>query len=152
MRALQLSPRLKLIAGLVPQGARVCDIGTDHARLPVYLMERGIASSVIATDLNQGPLNAARRLINIHRVDVDLRLGDGAECILPDEADTVIISGIGGDTIIAILEQSPFLTDKHLIIQPQTRIERVEIFLENPVRYETFEGHRRYIIFERKAL
>ena len=51
-----LSLRLKTVAALVPFGARVCDIGTDHARLPIYLIQSGIAKSVIAADLRKNRL------------------------------------------------------------------------------------------------
>ena len=57
-----LSLRLKLIASLVPDGARVCDIGTDHAYLPIELIKSGKAISVIATDIREKPLENARKI------------------------------------------------------------------------------------------
>ena len=58
-----LSLRLKTIATLVPYGARVCDVGTDHAYLPIYLKKNNIAKKIIATDLNQKPLENAQKNI-----------------------------------------------------------------------------------------
>ena len=56
-----LSLRLKTIASLVPHGARVCDVGTDHAYLPIHLITEGGVKSVIATDLNEKPLQNAKK-------------------------------------------------------------------------------------------
>ena len=58
---LQLQPRLRLLADLVPQGARLADIGTDHGYLPVYLLQRGRIASAIAADIGRAPLDHARR-------------------------------------------------------------------------------------------
>ena len=54
-----LSPRLEKVASLVPEGAKIADVGTDHAYLPIYLMENGISESAVATDIHKGPIDAA---------------------------------------------------------------------------------------------
>ena len=65
---MKLSPRLAAVAGLVPMGARVADIGCDHGYLGIWLLQQGIATSVIAADVNQGPLDSAFR--NAHKFGV----------------------------------------------------------------------------------
>ena len=106
---LQLAPRLQLLADLVPQGARLADIGTDHGYLPVWLLQQGRISSAIAADIGAGPLEHARRTAREYDVyGLAFRLCDGLSAIAPDEADTLVIAGMGGETIIHILESAPW--------------------------------------------
>jgi tRNA (adenine22-N1)-methyltransferase len=119
----ELSLRLKTIASLVPLGARVCDVGTDHARLPIYLKQSGIANNVIATDLNEKPLEFAKENIESSGVSgISLRHCDGLSAVKEGEADTVIIVGIGGEVISGILENCDWIktTGITLILQPTT--------------------------------
>ena len=83
---LQLAPRLQLLADLVPQGARLADIGTDHGYLPVWLLQQGRISSAIAADIGAGPLEHARRTAREYDVyGLAFRLCDGLSAIAPDE-------------------------------------------------------------------
>ena len=99
---LQLQPRLRLLADLVPQGARLADIGTDHGYLPVYLLQRGRIASAIAADIGRAPLDHARRTAEQYGVECGLRFlcCDGLCGISPEDADTVVIAGMGGETIM----------------------------------------------------
>ena len=119
-----LSLRLKTIAGFVKKGARVCDVGTDHARLAIYLKKSGIAESVIATDINEKPLLTAKRNIeNAGVFGIDLRLCDGLSFVNRNEADTIIIAGIGGNVISGIIDggRQFFIKDcATFILQPTT--------------------------------
>lgn len=128
-----LSIRLKTIASLVPYGARVCDIGTDHGHLAIHLKSQEIANSVIAADINQKPLENAKRNIEKSGVgDIELRLCDGLESISKGEVDTVIIAGMGSEVISGILERGYKITeDKNitLILQPTTSPELLRKFL-----------------------
>ena len=128
-----LSLRLKTIAGFVKKGARVCDVGTDHARLAIYLKKSGIVESVIATDINEKPLLTAKRNIeNAGVFGIDLRLCDGLSLVNPDEADTVIIAGIGGNVISGIIDggRQFFIKDcATFILQPTTSPEVLRRFL-----------------------
>jgi tRNA (adenine22-N1)-methyltransferase len=127
-----LSLRLKTIASLVPNGARVCDVGTDHAYLPIFLKQSGIASSVIATDLNQKPLeNAKSNIENSGVTDISLRLCDGLSGVTALEVDTVIIAGMGGEVIVGILKNCEWAKtkDKTYILQPTTSAEVLREFL-----------------------
>lgn len=119
----ELSLRLKTIASLVPNGARVCDVGTDHARLPIYLKQKNIANSVIATDLNEKPLEFAKENIKQSGIsDISLRHCYGLSAVEKGEADTVIIAGIGGEVVSGILENCDWIKGRGitLILQPTT--------------------------------
>lgn len=127
-----LSLRLKTVAALVPSGARVCDIGTDHARLPIYLIQSGIAKNVIAADLREKPLEKARENIRLAGVlGIDTRLCNGFDGIGAEEFDAAVIAGIGGEVISGIIDRADILknTDKLLILQPTTSPEILRRFL-----------------------
>ena len=127
-----LSPRLYKVASLVPKGAKIADVGTDHAYLPIYLMENGIAKSAVATDIHKGPIDAANSNIAAAGVGgIKTILCDGLNSVSPDEADTVIIAGMGGDTIAHILSEAAWLksADKLLILQPMSSADSARIYL-----------------------
>lgn len=132
MKTLELTPRLQLLADMTPPGAHLADVGTDHAYLPVWLRLHGRVVSAIACDLREGPLARARETGRIYGADgIDFRLGDGLSVISPEEADTVVIAGMGGENIAAILECAPWTADgSHcLLLQPMTRAEALRKFL-----------------------
>ncbi len=132
MRKLELSPRLRLLADWVRPGARLADVGTDHAYLPVWLRLHGRVVSAIACDLRKGPLDRARETGRTYGADgIDYRLGDGLEVVSPEEADTIVIAGMGGENIAAILSKAPWTAGggHTLLLQPQTRAEVLRAFL-----------------------
>lgn len=132
MRDFALTPRLRLLADWVPPGARLADIGTDHAYLPVWLRLHGRAAFAIACDLREGPLARARETGRTWGADgIDYRLGNGLAVVSPEEADTVVIAGMGGENIAAILARAPWTADgRHtLLLQPQSRAEVLRAFL-----------------------
>ena len=103
-RELSLQPRLALLASLVPQGAVLADVGTDHGYIPVCLRQRGVIDRAIASDIGREPLEHARRTAEEYGVGgIDLRLCAGLDAIAPEECDTVLIAGMGGETIWGIL-------------------------------------------------
>lgn len=128
-----LSLRLKLIASLVPKGARVCDIGTDHARLPIFLIKEGIAERVIATDIRPLPLENAKTNLAASGVGgIELRLCDGLSAVKKEEIDTVIIAGIGGEVISGIISRANPLKEPPyplIILQPTTSPELLRRYL-----------------------
>ncbi len=130
---LHLQPRLQLLADLVPQGARLADIGTDHGYLPVYLLQKGRIASAIASDIGQPPLDHARRTAEQYGVVSGLRFlcCDGLRGIGPEDADTVVIAGMGGETIIHILSQAPWTKAGGilLLLQPMTKQEDLRRWL-----------------------
>lgn len=118
----ELDPRLAAIAGHIPPGAHVADIGTDHAFLPVSLVKTGRASRVVATDLNEKPYQTALRHVLEAGVEglVEVRRGDGLEPLRPGEVDVVVMAGMGGNTIAGVLERSPEVLAgvTRLVLQP----------------------------------
>ena len=132
MRELALQPRLQLLADMVPAGSRLADVGTDHGYLPVYLLQQGRISRAIASDIVDGPLQHARQTAAEYEVDgIDFRLCPGLDAIAPHEADTVVIAGMGGETIQAILSAAPWTADgSHLLLlQPMTKVEYLRKWL-----------------------
>ncbi|MDR1961130.1 MAG: class I SAM-dependent methyltransferase [Gracilibacteraceae bacterium] len=119
----KLGPRLEAVAAHVPLGARLGDIGTDHALLPIYLVRQGAARSAIGTDVRGGPLQAAERNLARHGLTgrIALRLGDGLAPIRKGEADVVTIAGMGGGVMLEILnpEREALAGVQTLILQPQ---------------------------------
>lgn len=142
-RRLQLQPRLALLAELVPEGCRLADIGTDHGYLPVYLMQQRRIAGAIAADIGPEPLEHARRTAMECGVEnVEFRLCDGLQGIRPEEVDTVVIAGMGGETILSILEAAEWTrTDGHtLLLQPMTKAAELRRWLS--VNGYTFTGER----------
>lgn len=130
---MELSPRLRMIADLVPFGARFADIGTDHAYLPVWLILQGTIKDAIAADLRAGPLERAKETAVKYNVSqyMDFRLCDGLTGINEAEADVIVIAGMGGETISHILTEAPWTksTDKMLILQPMSSQEDLRQWL-----------------------
>ena len=119
-----LGERLRAIAGLVGDFRRLADIGSDHAYLPVWLILQGKADFVIAGEIQQGPLEAARRTITEMALEdcIEARLGDGLAVVRQGEVDAVVIAGMGGASIRGILERSPLVVGKlsRIVCQPMT--------------------------------
>jgi tRNA (adenine22-N1)-methyltransferase len=138
----RLGERLAALAAHIPAGSRAADIGTDHAYLPIALLRRGLCPCAILTDINEGPLSKARE--NILRAYQDagenavscrrgsiatpdgvytLRCGDGLVPIEHGEADVAVIAGMGGETILHILNADPEKTRSIgiYVLQPRTK-------------------------------
>ena len=152
--SIKLSKRLQAIADFVEPGSAVADIGTDHGFLPVYLVQQGIASRVFASDISAGSLGAAKR--SAEKYDVTDKVifihAPGLTGIGEDEIDTVVIAGVGGETIVGILEETPWTKNgKKLILQPQTKKEVLTDYLsENGYAISAAEAvrdkHRDYLV------
>lgn len=127
-----LTPRLQAVAALVPQGCRFADIGTDHAYLPVWLLQNQVITSAIAGDLRKGPLDHARATARRFGCTEQLsfRLSDGLNAFTPHEADCIAIAGMGGEAIRSILSAAPWTKeDVRLILQPQTNVPELRVWL-----------------------
>ena len=127
MKRLNLKGRLALCAQFARGGSRLADIGTDHAYLPIALCEQGRAASALACDINPLPLESARSNIAMHGLSdrIRTRLCDGLSGVGPDEADDIVIAGMGGELIADILSACEWAKDsaKRYILQPMTRHE-----------------------------
>ncbi len=121
---LPLSTRLLACAGFVNNGDRVADIGCDHGYLSIHLLTTGIAKSCIASDVAEGPLQSAMRNARKYGVQENIAfyLSDGVRNI-PRDFDTLVCAGMGGDTMIHILESAPWLQNEQyrLILQCQSK-------------------------------
>lgn len=129
---LELSKRLSLIASFVNKGSSVCDVGTDHGYLPAFLYISGKCKKVTATDINQKPLESAKaNLARLGCRDVKLILCDGLASVTRQDADTVIIAGMGGEVISGIIHRAAFLRDNtvSLILQPTTAAKELRQYL-----------------------
>ena len=121
---LPLSTRLLACAGFVNKGDRVADIGCDHGYLSIHLLTQDIARSCIASDVAKGPLQSAKdnaRKFGVQE-NITFHLSDGVQSI-PRDFDTLVCAGMGGDTMIHILESAPWLRDEkyRLILQCQSK-------------------------------
>jgi len=147
---ISLPPRLRAVAELIPAGARVVDVGTDHARLPVYLMQRGLVSSVLATDLHAGPLRRARRLLVRCGLDgvVPLRQADGLSGLPLDQFDVVVMAGLGADTILELCRQTPPPAHVICLFQPMSHAERLRAWWGDAITAERLvrEENRLYSV------
>lgn len=130
----ELSPRLSMVGELVPEGARLADVGTDHAYLPAALILAGKIPSAIAADLRQGPLARAKATVRGAGLEgrVAFRLCDGLSGIRPEEVDAVVIAGMGGETIAAILAVAPWVRERDvpLVLQPMSSMPDLRVWLQ----------------------
>ena len=126
---IKLDERLAAAASFVRTDKRICDVGTDHALLPCYLCEQG-AVSVVASDVNEKPLEAARANIEKYGFAdrITLVQSDGLRDVPP--CDDVIIAGMGGELIAQIIGGCTFVTaDTRFILQPMTKAEILRRYL-----------------------
>jgi len=127
-----LSRRLLACCNYITPGQRVADVGCDHGYLGIHLLKSGIASSIIASDVNEGPLQSAVR--NAEKYGVRDRmsffLSDGVRNI-PRDFDALVCAGMGADTMVSILEAAPWLRNERyqLILQCQSKTPMLRQYL-----------------------
>ena len=133
-----LSKRLRLCCDYITPGDRVADVGTDHGYLGLWLLQQGIAESIIASDIVPGPLSAAKNNAEKYGFEEQMSfyLSDGVQNI-PRDFDTLVCAGMGGDTMISILEHGPWLRDARykLVLQCQSKTPMLR-------RYLSEQGYR----------
>ena len=119
---LRIGERLMTVVSMVTPCHTAADIGTDHGYVPAYLVLSGQCLHVIASDIAEGPCQAAaetRKKFNL--LDkIEIRTAPGLQGLRIGEADTVVIAGMGGATIVTILEESPEIAAsvKTFVLQP----------------------------------
>ncbi|MBD5088983.1 MAG: SAM-dependent methyltransferase [Clostridiales bacterium] len=132
---MQLSERLQAVVNLITKGAMVADIGCDHAYLSIYMAEENLASKIIALDVNKGPLERAKENIKQYHAEtqIETRLSNGLMALEPGEVDTLLIAGMGGALMQKILTGKKEVLEqvKELVLQPQSEIRDLRVFLEN---------------------
>ena len=133
MKRIHLTPRLQMTAELVPRGARLADIGTDHAYLPAALLQEGKIPFAIVSDLRQGPLERARATVRACGLyhQTAFRLCDGLRGFRREELDAAVIAGMGGETIAAILAAAPWVRERDvpLVLQPMSSMPDLRLWL-----------------------
>jgi len=132
---IKLSNRLGAIAGYIEAGAGVADVGTDHGFLPVWLAQKGLYGNIIASDISAGSLAAARRTAEKHNVTdkITFFTTPGLEGFEGLDVDTIVIAGLGGETISGILSGAPWVRQRNirLILQPQTKAVKLCVWLSD---------------------
>jgi len=132
-RVINLPDRLKAVAGYIDKGSAVADIGTDHGYLPVYLAQTGLTGRIIASDISAGSLKSALRSATQYNVadSIEFIVAPGLSGIQPSDVDTVVIAGLGGETIVDILKGASWtrMRNIRLLLQPQSKIDVLCRFL-----------------------
>ncbi len=130
---LNLKGRLKLIADKVPKCNVLADIGTDHAYIPIYLVQNGVCQKAIASDVKIGPVKMASNNISLYKLSekIETRLGNGLNTIEINEADSIIIAGMGGTLLTELLEANKPKTVNAdtLVLQPMNDLHVVRKWL-----------------------
>lgn len=133
MNTQYLTERLSALADFVEADKVMADIGTDHAYLPVYLVKTGKCPKAIACDINEKPLEAAKKNVTGNNLSdkIELRLGNGLQVLMSGEVQVVVIAGMGGNTIKQILADAPkvLVTLETLVLQPMGDEEHLRYWL-----------------------
>lgn len=126
-----LTPRLACLAALIPPGAKLADIGTDHGKLPISLLLEGRLACAIGSDIGEGPLEHAARNAQAYGVALSLRRAGGLDAVQSEECDTISIAGMGGQTIAEILAAAPWCAQgRHrILLQPMTMVNELRQWL-----------------------
>ena len=153
---MKLSKRLISISNFIDDNSKVIDVGCDHALLDIYLFKNKKNISLIASDVRSGPLKQAKRNIDKYNCDIKVKLGYGISTIESD-VDTVVIAGMGGDTIVDILNRDSNLlvNVEKLILSPQSEwmkvrkvISSLGFYISNEILVE--DSDKYYLIIEAK--
>ena len=133
---MKLGSRLSSVASFVPKDAKLLDVGCDHAKLDIYLTEKNLVSKAVASDIKEGPLKEAKKNIKRHKLTKDL--------------DTVVVSGLGGKSMMGIFKYSKkkLKTIKTIIISPnnyQSDIKKCLTHLGYYISDETLVKDGKYI-------
>ncbi len=151
MAEFKISKRLCTAASYVRNGAVVADIGTDHAYLPIYLALEGRVKRAYASDINQGPIDRANENIKKYGLEgkISTRVVSGLDGIESVKPTDIVICGMGGELIVKILQNSPYIRQNgvRLILQPMTHVKELREYLQNGF-YTVVEN----IVFEDEKL
>ena len=135
---IELGERLTRVSSFVPNGSKVCDVGSDHAYLPVYLIQNKKITSAIAGEVVEGPFLSAKQTVRDYLMEdhIEVRFGDGLQILSKeDEVTAVTICGMGGELISRILEAgysgSHLNGRERLILQPNVAEHYVREWLMN---------------------
>jgi len=139
-----LSVRMEALVSMMDKGTILSDVGCDHGYVTIAALQRGIFEKVIAMDINKGPLEAAKNNAREYEVfdKIDFRLSDGLDRLEENEADTILVAGMGGPLICDILSKNIKVVKsaKNIILSPQSEVSDFRKFvLENDLKIEDEE-------------
>ena len=131
-----ISKRLELVASFVPQGAILLDVGSDHAYLPIELVEKGQIERAIAGEVVEGPCQSAVKNVEAHglKEKIQVRLANGLAAFEEeDQVSVITVAGMGGRLIATILEEGldKLSNIQRLILQPNNREDDLRIWLQD---------------------
>ena len=128
---MKISNRLKEIGNFISNSNCTVDVGCDHALLPIYLVLNNRSLSAIAVDNKIGPLESAKENIKEYNLESKIKtvLSDGLKEVNPRDYDTIVISGMGGETIIDIISNGPINDEATLILEPNKNIKELREYL-----------------------
>ena len=122
---IKLSKRLSIVASLIDSN-KIIDVGCDHALLDIFLAQKEKNTKIIVSDINENALNNAKENIKKYNLfnQIEARLGSGLDTLTEDNIDTLVISGLGANTIVGILHNNIFKLKniKNIIIQSNTNL------------------------------
>jgi len=128
---MKISKRLKTVSDLLSDNINVIDVGCDHALLDIYLFNNKKNINIIASDVKEGPLAQAKKNIEKYGCkNIKVKLGNGIDTIESD-TDTIVIAGMGGDTVIDILNngKDKLSNIKSMVISPQSEWTKTREFV-----------------------
>ncbi|BCJ86202.1 tRNA (adenine(22)-N(1))-methyltransferase [Effusibacillus dendaii] len=130
---MKLSGRLQKVADWVPDGSVMADIGSDHAYLPVFLVEANRVIRAVAGELNQGPFESAKRTVQEYGFAerIEVRKGNGLQVLHKNEVNLITVCGMGGGTIVEILSagEEKLAGVQRLVLQPMADSDRLRHWL-----------------------
>jgi len=130
-----MNKRLELIYSMISDGRGLIDVGTDHGYLPAALAVNGYDGKLFASDINAMPLEKARETARKCKMEerITFLLSDGLDACPPEEIDTIVMAGMGGELICTILDRAEWCLDEQytLILQPMTKAEVLRYWLVN---------------------
>ncbi|MGK0467657.1 MAG: tRNA (adenine22-N1)-methyltransferase [Clostridium sp.] len=135
MKIMELSTRLKTIVNMMEKCDSIIDVGTDHGYVPIYLVQNGLVNSAIASDINSGPVEKAKRNVRENKLSpkITCRQGSGLSTVKEGEVQVAIIAGMGGNLIRDILEADLIVVKKleYVVLQPVQNAEVLREYLYN---------------------
>lgn len=121
------------MSSLLCDGSYIADVGTDHAYLPIHMILHRSSRVAVATDINRGPVERAKKNVSCFGLSekIDVLLTDGLRGVEKYDVDSVVVAGMGGDSIVSILKDAEFVRDRrtHLVLQPMTRSDVLRRYL-----------------------
>ena len=145
---MRINNRIEKIADHIDETELLVDVGGDHSYLGIYCVRNGITKRALVTDIKEGPLIRARKNIASYDLDhlIDTRQTDGLEDVKVVTGDTIVISGMGAEVIIGILDRAKekFFSNNDIIIQPANAPELLKMYLFRNGFEVVFESHLIY--------